>query len=273
MQKKMSKCCAKSSCRDSPSKLLESLAKTWSRSESSSDPKRGLYTSLSGPTETRKTSHSQKLLCQSSQEQLPVRGIAATHRPKCSRKGKEPHVAGFLQQTVSSPKTEQQMETHPRPKQTESVSKGTKIQNGNTGNHQNLPARGRMGYLHRLQGRVFPYSDTGTLQEISRKISRGRPNLPIQSSAVRSLHSSHGVHCCCQRSETYGLTEGYKNHQYLDDWLVRAKSHRACLRDTQTLVVLCRKLGWVVNTEKSELERKQTFDYGHRTRGNISKKN
>ena len=49
--------------------------------------------------------------------------------------------------------------------------------------------------------------------------------------------------------------------QYLDDWLVRARSHQTCLQYTQTLVALCRELGWLVNEEKSELEPKQVFNF------------
>ena len=55
--------------------------------------------------------------------------------------------------------------------------------------------------------------------------------------------------------------QGIRIHQYLDDWLVRAKSHQACHQHTQTLVKLCQKLGWLVNLEKSELEPKQVFDF------------
>ena len=47
---------------------------------------------------------------------------------------------------------------------------------------------------------------------------------------------------------------GIRIHQYLDDWLVRAISHQACLQHTQELVQICRNLGWLVNLEKSELE-------------------
>ena len=50
-------------------------------------------------------------------------------------------------------------------------------------------------------------------------------------------------------------------HQYLDDWLVRARSHQACLQHTQELVKICQQLGWLVNLEKSELEPKQDFDF------------
>ena len=43
-----------------------------------------------------------------------------------------------------------------------------KIQNGDTVNHQNLSPTGRMGHLHIFQGCLFPHTDTGTVQEISK---------------------------------------------------------------------------------------------------------
>ena len=54
---------------------------------------------------------------------------------------------------------------------------------------------------------------------------------------------------------------GIRIHQYLDDWLVRAKSHQDCLQHMQDLVRLCQRLGWIVNLEKSDLEPKQIFDF------------
>ena len=56
------------------------------------------------------------------------------------------------------------------------------------------------------------------------------------------------------------IHKGIRIHQYLDDWLVRARSHQVCLQHTQELVKLCQNLGWLVNLEKSELEPKQVFD-------------
>ena len=41
-------------------------------------------------------------------------------------------------------------------------------------------------------------------------------------------------------------------YQYLDDWLVRARSHQTCLQDTQTLVAICQDLGWLVKMEKNQ---------------------
>ena len=50
-------------------------------------------------------------------------------------------------------------------------------------------------------------------------------------------------------------------HQYLDDWLVRDRSHQVCLQHTQDLVRMCQDLGWLVNLDKSELEPTQVFDF------------
>ena len=50
-------------------------------------------------------------------------------------------------------------------------------------------------------------------------------------------------------------------HQYLDDWLVKAKSHQVCLQHTQDLIKMCQQLGWLVNLDKSELEPKQVFNF------------
>ena len=55
------------------------------------------------------------------------------------------------------------------------------------------------------------------------------------------------------------LQRGIRIHQYLNDWLVRATSHQTCLQHTQTLVALCRELGWLANKEKSEVDPKQVF--------------
>ena len=55
--------------------------------------------------------------------------------------------------------------------------------------------------------------------------------------------------------------KGIRIHQYLDDWLVRARSHQVCLQYTQELVMICQNLGWLVNLEKSALEPKQIFNF------------
>ena len=121
-----------------------------------------------------------------------------------------PIISRVFQQTFPSAKTQQQMETHSRPKQTESFSQGGEIQDGNTGNHQNFPATRGMGHLNRLQRRLLPHTNTGTIQKIS-EISRPRSDIPIQGPALWSVHSTFGVHSGSQGSKANGHTQGYKD--------------------------------------------------------------
>ena len=102
------------------------------------------------------------------------------------------------------------METHTGPKQTQSLPQGGEIQDGDTGNHQNIPPARGVGYFSRLQRCLLPYSNTGTVQEIS-QISCPGSDLSIQSTALWSVHSTHGVHCISKGGETDGHSQRYKD--------------------------------------------------------------
>ena len=207
---KCQKCCLKSACRGQTSKLLANLAGSRGRSENSSNLERRLHPSLSDPAKSYKVSHCRKPLCQSPQEQLPVGGITSAYGQKCSRIGPQSNISGVFQSTVSSSKTQQQMEANTGSEQTKPFPQGGEIQNGDTRNHQNISPTRRVGHLSRLQGCLLPHSNTGTIQEIP-KISCPRPDLPIQGIALWSVHSAHGVHCFGKGGETDGHTQGYKN--------------------------------------------------------------
>ena len=201
------KCCKRSTCRGQTTKLLENLAGSRGLSENSSNPERGLHPSLSDPPPTRTVSFSHKPLCQSPQEQLPAGGITSAYRQKRSGKGSKSKLSRVFQPTISSPQTQQQMAANTGLKL---FPQGGEIQNGDTGNHQNIPPTRRMGYLGRFQRRLLPHTNTGTIQEIS-KISCPGPDLSIQGTALWSVHSAHGVHCVSKESETDGHTKGYKD--------------------------------------------------------------
>ena len=110
-------CCKNSACRVQASKLLANLAGSRDRSQNSSNLKRGLHPSFLDPANSYKVSNCRKPLCQSPQEQLPVGGITSAYRQKCSGTGPQSNISGFLQSTISSPKTQQQMEANTGPKQ------------------------------------------------------------------------------------------------------------------------------------------------------------
>ena len=205
-----SQCCLKSSCRGQTSKLLETLAKSGCRSEGCSNPERGLHPPLPDPATLVKNSDSCKLLWQSSQEPQTVRGIASAYSKKCYRTGTQTNLTRVLQPTILGSQTQQQMEANPRFEQSKCVPQNREIQDGDSGNHQNISPTGGMGNLHRLQGRLFPHSDTGTVQEIS-EVSRPGTDLSIPSSPFRLIHSSDGVHRCSKGGKADGHSEGYKD--------------------------------------------------------------
>ena len=186
------------------------------------------------------------MLCTSPQEQLPDGGITCIYSKQCSRKGQQSDISGFLQQTFLGFKPQQQMEIFSRSELTEQISEIRNLQNGDTRKHKDFLVERRMGNVHRFQEHVLPYTNKPSVQEIP-AFSHSGSILPIQSSTLCSVHYSSG--------------NGIRIHQYLDDWLVRATSHQACLQLSQNLVALCQVLGRLVNMEKSELESKQIFNF------------
>ena len=102
------------------------------------------------------------------------------------------------------------MENYSRSEQTKSFPQGGKIQIGDTGNHQHVPPTREVGYLDRLQGCLLPYTNTGTIPEIS-EISCPGSDIPVQGTAFQFVHSTHGVQFNSKGGETDGHTKGYKN--------------------------------------------------------------
>ena len=207
---KCHECCLKSACRGQTSKLLANLVGEGCRTENNSNPERGLHPPLSDPAKPHKVPHCHKPLCQSPQEQLPAGGITSAYGQKCNRASPKSNIFRVFQPTFSGTQTQQQVETHTRPKQTKSLPQGGKVQNGDTGNHQDIPPTRGVGNLSRLQGCLLPYTNTGTVQEIS-QISCPGSDLPVQGTALWSVHSTHGVHCIGKGGETDGHTQGYKD--------------------------------------------------------------
>ena len=257
---KCPKCCAKSTCRGPTPKLLANLARSRGQSDSGSNLEGGLHPPLPDPTKSYKVPYSRKLLCQSPQEQLPVGGITLAYGQTCNRTGPQSNIPGIFQPTLPSPKTQQQMEANTGSEQTKYFPQGGKIQNGDTGNHQNIPPKTGVGHLGGLQGRLLPHTNTGTIQEVP-PISYSGPDLPIQALPFGLSTAPMEFTVLAKEVKLMAMHKGIRIHQYLDDWLVRAESQQVCLHHTQILVKMCQELGWLVNMEKSELEPKQIFDF------------
>ena len=123
-----------------------------------------------------------------------------------------PHQPAFPGSTTTQP-----LETYSRSEQTKPFR-----------DHQDCPPTRGVGYLNRFQGHLLPYTYTETIQEIP-EISHPRSGIPVQGPAIWFVHSTHRVHCDTKGGETDDHTQRLRIHQYLDDWLVRARSHQSCL--------------------------------------------
>ena len=102
------------------------------------------------------------------------------------------------------------METHLRPQQFKPIPQARELQNGDIGNNKDLPLDWGVGNIHRLQGRLLPFTHSQPFQKVP-VFSQSGSNLPIQSSAIWSIHSTHGVYSSGKGGQTDGLSQGYKN--------------------------------------------------------------
>ena len=249
-------CCKNSACRVQTSKLLANLAGIGCRSENSSNIERGLHPSLSDPAKSHKVSHCHKLLCQSPQEQLPVGGITSAYGQKRNRTRPQSDISGVFNRLFLVPKPNNKwrpildlsklnlflkvekfkMET-PETIRT-SLQQGewvTSVDFKDAYFHIPIQEQSRKYLRFHVQGWTYQF----------KALPFGLSTAPMEFTVLAKEVKLMAIH------------KGIRIHQYLDDWLVRASSHSICLQHTQTLVKMCQDLGWLVNTEKSELEPKQ----------------
>ena len=221
--------------------------------------KRGLHPPLPDLAKSHKVPHGYNLLCQSSQEQLPVGGMTSAFRQKC-RTGSKPNISGVFQLTVFSPIAQQQVETYIRSEQIEYFPQGGKIQNGDTGNRRTYFQQRELVTSIDFKDAYFHIP----IQEKSRKYLR----FHVQGQAYQFKALPFGLSTApleftvvAKEVKLMAKHKGIRINQYLDYWMVRARSHQVCLQHTQNLVKICQELVWMVNLEKSELEHKQIFNF------------
>ena len=192
---KCKKCCTKSACRGQTSKLLAKLAGSRCRSESGSNPERGLYPPLSDPAKTHKVSHRNSYLLEALHQLIDKNAVELVQNQTS---------LGFFNRLFLVPKPildlsklnlflkveKFKMET------LETIR--TSLQQGKWVNSIDF----KDAYFH------IP------IQEQSRKyleISCPGSDIPIQSTGFRSVHSTLGVYCNSKGGESDGYTKGYKN--------------------------------------------------------------
>ena len=222
---KCSQCCHKSACRGQTSKLLEKLAGSGCWSESSSNPQRGLRPPLLDPAELGKVSHSHKLLWQSSQELnllealhqlMDKNAIELVHKqnslvffnrlflvPKPNNKWRPILDLSNLNLFLKAEKFK--MET-PETIRT-SLQQGewvTSIDFKDAYFHIPIQEQSRKYLRFHVQGQTYQF----------KALPFGLSTAPMEFTVIAKEVKLMAIH------------KGIRIHQYLDDWLVRATSHR-----------------------------------------------
>ena len=104
----------------------------------------------------------------------------------------------------------------------------TVVQNGDTRDNKNLPTGRRVGYFHRLQryihmpihsqSRKYMHFHVQGRSYQFKALPFGLSTAPMEFTVV------------AKEVKLMALQSGIRIHQYLDDWLVRARSHQTCLQ-------------------------------------------
>ena len=84
---KCPKCCTKSACRGLTKSVLGNLGSLGGWTLGDTNIERGLPSPFPDQTKLDKVTNNHQLLCTSSQEPLPVRGIVSADKQRCSRAG------------------------------------------------------------------------------------------------------------------------------------------------------------------------------------------
>ena len=259
-------CCYRSSCRGKVTPVLGEMGSSGFESKSSHHTEGGLHPPLPVQTQLDKVTNSNKQLPQLSQAVLPLRGTVSADKQECSRTGRKSKLTGFLQPAIFGlqlaifgTQTQQPVETGPGPDHLEHLFKHRVVQNGDPRDNNLLTGRG-VGHIHRLQRRIIPYTNSQSVQEVHAFSPPGSV-LPVQSSTLWSIHSSHGVHSGVQRGQTHGTSEGYKDPpvpRRLAGESLYPQHLSPAYTDLNNPLSRTRVL---VNKEKSELVPKQVFNF------------
>ena len=207
------KCCLKSACRGQAAKLLANLAVSGCRTESSSNPERGLYLPLSDPAKITRSPtviscyvnpHRNLYLLEALHQLIDKNALELVQ----NQTSFQPSIF-----SLKSPK----METYTRPEQAKSFLKMEKFKMETLEIIRTSLQQGEWVTSIDFKDAYFHIP----IHEQSRKYQILCPgsDIPVQSTAFRSVHSSLGVHCSCKGVETDDHTQGYKNPP-VPRWLV-----------------------------------------------------
>ena len=186
-------CCHKSTCRGKATSVLGEVGGSGFESKSSRNTQRGLHRPLPVQTQFNQVTNCHKQLCQPTKTVPPFGGTVSAGEEKCSGTGNKPKLTGVLQLAIFGTQTQQPVETYPGPEHFEHLPKHRVIQDGDPRDNKDLPADRGVGHLHRLLGRIPPYTNSQSVQEVH-AFSHPGSVLPVQRKASPPRSTSYETH-------------------------------------------------------------------------------
>ena len=169
-------------------------------------------------------------------------------------------ISRVLQSPVCSPQASPKVEASNRFKQAQHFSTCTKVQNGNSRVHQDLPGSRGMGIVDRPIGRLPSHPHPPNSRKYLRFCHRSQvfqfTSIPFGLATAPQVFTM-----IIKEVKLMTLSRGLRLHQYQDDWLIRSQSQEEAQVNTQAVVDLTQSLGWIINQEKSELTPTQVFSF------------
>ena len=199
------------------------------------------------------------VLPESGEEEGPSRCSEGNGDERGDRSRKD-SFSGLLQSALFSAESRGDMEAYNRPLGSEHPHPVSVLQDGDQWVTSQYPSKRAMAHHSGFERHLLSHPHSLLLQAVPPVLQRGR-GLAIPSSSFRvkhcttSVYSGHGT-CRGLRPSQWGSL-----HVYLDDWLLNPISEELAKQQTQWLLDLCTRLGWVVNVEKSSLTPSQVAIY------------
>ena len=203
-------CCRRTECRGKVTKVLAYLTRNGCESSDGFCSERRVYPTVQTETPFDKVSFGSQWLRKSYQNPFSKRSSAQSHRKTGIGKNGGHVVSGFLQSTLSCPKTQQKMEANLGSKSIEPILEDQYFQDGNSGDNSVILTERGMGNFAGLQRCIFSHSNQPEVQKIPAVLPK-QSDLSIHSSPLWVGHSSPRVYKGGQGSETDGTNKGYPN--------------------------------------------------------------
>ena len=124
-----------------------------------------------------------------------------------------------------------------------------------------LPVRpGGLDGVSGLEGCVLAGANAPGFTQVP-QVHGGGEGVPVQGTLLRPFHGSASFYQVMAPVSAILHRMGVRLRRYLDDWLLQASSREQVLLALRTVLQLCRRLGIVVNWEKSQVIQTQQMVY------------